>query len=195
MASMKGRSPAGEDYGMERLQRSLGAGSRLPDVLNQAWTHLEKLCGRDRPTRRCLSCCDCDQARQQSYGSIPRSGPVQTGARLRRRMGPRRGLPRLWIGARSFSRADEAVTNIIRHTYHGAPEHPIVLSASEITGKEFHLHLRDYGPPVDKALAERAVISKTSSREGLGLNLIEHGLHAWWSTFPFARWQYVWHLT
>ena len=46
--------------------------------------------------------------------------------------------------------ADEAITNVIRHTYRSTPDHPIILSAAFADGL-MHLRLRDYGPPVNKA--------------------------------------------
>ena len=80
------------------------------------------------------------------------------------------GFPDLERG-RIVLAADEAVTNIIRHTYQGAPDKPIILSA-EIADGHLHLRLRDYGPPVDP--------DKLKGREledikpgGLGLHLLQ----------------------
>jgi anti-sigma regulatory factor (Ser/Thr protein kinase) len=67
--------------------------------------------------------------------------------------------------------ADEAVTNIMRHTYGSAPDKPIILSA-DLTDGHMHLRLRDYGPPVD--------VEKLKGRKledikpgGLGLHLLK----------------------
>ena len=67
--------------------------------------------------------------------------------------------------------ADEAVTNIIRHTYQSVPDKPILLSA-EITEGHLHLRLRDYGPPVDaETLKGRAL--EDIKPGGLGLHLLK----------------------
>ncbi|PAW79858.1 MAG: hypothetical protein B9S32_00590 [Verrucomicrobia bacterium Tous-C9LFEB] len=65
---------------------------------------------------------------------------------------------------------DEAFTNVLRHTYQNEAHHKVALTVT-ITPDDFHLKLRDYGPPIDK--------DKLKGRElhdvkpgGLGLHLL-----------------------
>ena len=67
--------------------------------------------------------------------------------------------------------ADEAVTNIMRHTYQGAPDKPIVLFG-EITDGHLHLRLRDEGPHVDFASMKGRELDDVKPG-GLGLHLLK----------------------
>ena len=67
--------------------------------------------------------------------------------------------------------ADEAVTNVIRHTYQGSPDQPILLTA-EITETHFHLRMRDYGPPVDDTKLKGRELDDIKPG-GLGLMLLK----------------------
>ena len=66
--------------------------------------------------------------------------------------------------------ADEAVTNIMRHTYSSEPDKPIVLSA-EITDGHLYLRLRDYGPPVAAETLKGRELEDVKPG-GLGLHLL-----------------------
>ncbi len=66
--------------------------------------------------------------------------------------------------------ADEAVTNIMRHTYQGAPDKPIMLSGN-ITDGHLHLRLRDQGPHVDFAAMKGRELDDIKPG-GLGLHLL-----------------------
>jgi len=79
------------------------------------------------------------------------------------------GYPDLERG-RIVLAADEAVTNIIRHTYQGAPDLPIILTA-DIADGFFHLRLRDYGPHVDPVKLKGRAIDDIKPG-GLGLHLL-----------------------
>ena len=79
------------------------------------------------------------------------------------------GYPDLERG-RIVLAADEATTNIIRHTYQSAPDKPIILSA-EITDTHFHLRLRDYGPPAEKEKLKGRELEDVKPG-GLGLLLL-----------------------
>jgi len=80
------------------------------------------------------------------------------------------GYPDLERG-RIVLAADEAVTNIMRHTYKGATDLRITLSA-EITEGHLHLRLRDFGPHVDpEKLKGRAL--EDIKPGGLGLHLLQ----------------------
>ncbi len=67
--------------------------------------------------------------------------------------------------------ADEAVTNIMRHTYQGAPDKTIVLSGQIVDG-QLHLRLRDYGPHVDFANMKGRDLEDIKPG-GLGLHLLK----------------------
>jgi sigma-B regulation protein RsbU (phosphoserine phosphatase) len=164
----EGRSPAGEDYGFDRLQRSLGAGSAA-DVLTQAWTLWKSFVdGIDQHDDACLAVIVTKPAAELRISSAP--GQCKLAREFVEGWSRAAGFLDLDRGKIVLG-ADEAVTNIIRHTYHGAPEHPIVLSA-EITAKEFHLHLRDYGPPVNRDNLKGRDLEDIKPG-GLGLNLLK----------------------
>jgi anti-sigma regulatory factor (Ser/Thr protein kinase) len=80
------------------------------------------------------------------------------------------GFPDLERG-RIVLAADEAVTNIIRHTYNNAEDQPIILSAA-IADNMLHFHLRDYGPPVDPVVLKGRDLDDIRPG-GLGLHLLQ----------------------
>jgi len=63
------------------------------------------------------------------------------------------------------------VTNIMRHTYGGAPDKPIILSA-EIKEGLLHLRMRDYGPQVDTEKLKGRELEDIKPG-GLGLHLLQ----------------------
>jgi anti-sigma regulatory factor (Ser/Thr protein kinase) len=67
--------------------------------------------------------------------------------------------------------ADEAITNVIRHTYGGGCSQPIILSA-EIADGHLHLRLRDYGPPVDEEKLKGRDLEDIKPG-GLGIHLLQ----------------------
>jgi sigma-B regulation protein RsbU (phosphoserine phosphatase) len=164
----EGRNAAGEDYGFERLQRSLrhGAGARVISLAWQTWKSFVD--GVDPHDDACLALV---------VTKPPPTLEITSVAKECRRVRDfiedwtrTAGYPDLERG-RMVLAADEAVTNVIRHTYQSAPDKPIILSA-EITETHFHLRMRDYGPPVD--------VAKLKGRElhdikpgGLGLMLLK----------------------
>jgi sigma-B regulation protein RsbU (phosphoserine phosphatase) len=167
----EGRSPTGEEYGVERLRASLGTAGHATDVLNRAWSSWENFVdGEHQHDDACLAlillkpaattleitsaAANCKKCREFIEAWALTAGYSDL----------ERGLIVL--------AADEAVTNIIRHTYESAPDKPILLSA-EIAGGHLHLRLRDYGPPVDaEALKGRAL--EDIKPGGLGLHLLKN---------------------
>jgi len=164
----EGRNRAGEEYGFERLKTGLPVGHAAA-VLEHGWTEWENFVDcenqhddaclaliliKPRPTLEITSCAsNCKQARHfiESWALTA-------------------GFPDLERG-RIVLAADEAVTNVIRHTYQGVTDRPIILSG-EISEGLFHLRLRDYGPPVDLAnLKGRAL--EDIKPGGLGLHLLQ----------------------
>jgi len=171
----EGRSTTGEEYGFDRLRESLGTG-HAADVLNRAWSSWESFVDSEhqhddaclalillkpRATLEITSAaCDCKQGRQFIEGWALAAGYSNL----------ERGLIVL--------AADEAVTNIIRHTYRRATDKPILLSA-DITGGHLHLRLRDYGPPVDAETLKGRILEDIKPG-GLGLHLLK-------SVFPVVE--------
>ena len=164
----EGRSPNGEEYGLDRLRESLKAG-HVATTLEEAWNGWQNFVdGEHQHDDACLAlillkpasrleissaACNCKQARLfiEAWAITA-------------------GFPDLERG-RIVLAADEAVTNIIRHTYKSAPDKPIILSA-EIVDGHLHLRLRDYGPQVDiESLKGRQL--EDVKPGGLGLHLLK----------------------
>jgi sigma-B regulation protein RsbU (phosphoserine phosphatase) len=163
----EGRNRAGEEFGTGRLHASLGFGCAA-DVLARTWAAWEQFVDSDHQhDDACVAlilnkpdalleitsnAADCkrvrrfveDWARAAGYDDLERGRIVLA--------------------------ADEAATNVIRHTYHGESGHPIFLSA-EIRDGHLHLRLRDRGAPVDTA-ALRGRALEDIKPGGLGLHLL-----------------------
>ena len=165
----EGRSPTGEEYGLVRLRESLGSAAHAAEALNRAWIGWENFVdGEHQHDDACLALillkpeanleissapCNCKRARQfiENWALAAGYSDLERGAIV--------------------LAADEAVTNIIRHTYQSAPDKPITLSADLADG-HLHLRLRDYGPPVDaETLKGRAL--EDVKPGGLGLHLLK----------------------
>jgi sigma-B regulation protein RsbU (phosphoserine phosphatase) len=141
----EGRSPAGEEYGFERLHRSLRHGPAA-QVLTRAWEGWKSFVDGVEPhDDACIALIVTKPPASLEISSAPKECKlvrnfIEDWARTA-------GYPDLERG-RIVLAADEATTNVIRHTYQSAPDRPIILTA-EITDTHFHLRLRDYGPPID----------------------------------------------
>ncbi len=164
----EGRDHSGEEYGIERLRGSLGTGHAAA-ILKRAWAGWESFVdGEHQHDDACLSIILLKPAAKMEITSA-----VTNCKRCRdfiEEWALAAGFPDLERG-RIVLAADEAITNIIRHTYQGAPDKPIELAA-EITDGHLHLRLRDYGPHVD--------VEKLKGRDledikpgGLGLHLLK----------------------
>jgi anti-sigma regulatory factor (Ser/Thr protein kinase) len=164
----EGRDPTGEEYGVERLRSSLGTG-HASAVLKRAWSGWQAFVdGEHQHDDACLSIILLKPAAKMEITS------AVTNCKLCREFieewALAAGYPDLERG-RIVLAADEAITNVIRHTYQGAPDKPIVLAA-EITDGHLHLRLRDYGPHVDvQKLKGRAL--EDIKPGGLGLHLLK----------------------
>jgi sigma-B regulation protein RsbU (phosphoserine phosphatase) len=165
----EGRSSYGEEYGMDRLRASLGIGS-AEACLKRAWSQWENFVDDEhRHDDACLAL----------VLLKPAASLTMPSAAINCRQA--RGFIESWALAAGYSdlmrgsivlAADEAVTNVIRHTYQGSPDQEIILSA-EITGGHFHLRLRDFGPPVDPQKLKGRDLSDIKPG-GLGLHLLRN---------------------
>ena len=163
----EGRSRTGEEFGLERLRGSLGFGSAL-HVLERSWAAWEKFVDGDHQhDDACLALVLTRPPATLEIGSVP--AECRRARQFIEDWALAAGYPDLERG-RIVLAADEATSNIIRHTYGGDPGHPIVLSA-EIRDGHFHLRLRDHGPAVDPAALKGRALADVKPG-GLGLHLL-----------------------
>jgi len=163
----EGRSRTGEEYGLERLRASLGSGSAA-GVLARGWTAWEKFVDRDHQhDDACLALILTKPPASLQISSAP--ADCKRARQFIEDWALTAGYPDLERG-RIVLAADEATTNIMRHTYQGAPDQPIFLSA-EIAEKRLHFRLRDRGPAVDTAALKGRALEDIKPG-GLGLHLL-----------------------
>ena len=164
----EGRNLAGDEYGLESVKAALGPG-HASAVLDRAWKSWQAFVnGEHQHDDACLSV----------VLLKPESKLEITSAANNCRQA--RDFIEVWALTAGYSdmergrivlAADEAITNVIRHTYRGAPDKPILLSA-EITNGHLHLRLRDFGPHVNpETLKGRAL--EDIKPGGLGLHLLK----------------------
>ncbi|HEY0256272.1 MAG TPA: SpoIIE family protein phosphatase [Candidatus Methylacidiphilales bacterium] len=165
----EGRSPAGEEYGLERLRVSLGSSGHAAEVLKRAWSGWESFV--DSEHQHDDACFALVLLKPEANLEIKSSASNCKRARQ---------FIESWALSAGYSdlergcivlAADEAVTNVIRHTYRSEPDKPIILSAG-ITDGHLHLRLRDYGPPVE-AVALKGRELEDLKPGGLGLHLLK----------------------
>ncbi len=166
----EGRNRAGEEFGMNRLRESLGAAGHAGKTLQLAWAGWEAFVDSEHQhDDACLALILLKPESSLQIGSAARNCKRA------------REFIEAWALTAGFSdlergtivlAADEAVTNVIRHTYQGVSDRPIILSAEIVEG-HLHLRMRDYGPHVD--------VEKLKGREledikpgGLGLHLLKN---------------------
>jgi anti-sigma regulatory factor (Ser/Thr protein kinase) len=164
----EGRSPSGEEYGMDRLRASFGTG-HVAEVLKRAWSCWETFVDSEHQhDDACLALI---------LLKPPATLEIKSAAKNCRQA---RDFIEAWALAAGFPdlergrivlAADEAVTNIMRHTYQGAPDKLIELSG-EIAGGHLHLRLRDKGAPVDFASLKGRDLEDIKPG-GLGLHLLK----------------------
>jgi phosphoserine phosphatase RsbU/P len=165
----EGRSTTGEEYGFDRLRNSLGTAGHAAEVINRAWSGWENFVdGEHQHDDACLAL-----ILLKPEATLEITSAAHNCKRARHFIEAwalAAGYPDLERG-RIVLAADEAVTNIMRHTYKSVPDKPIVLSA-DITEGHLHLRLRDHGPHVDiEALKGRAL--EDIKPGGLGLHLLK----------------------
>jgi len=165
----EGRSPTGEEFGLGRLRESLGTSGHTASTLARVWDRWENFV--DSEHQHDDACLTLILLKPEPTLEI-----VSAAAHCKRARdfieawALTAGYPDLERGAIVLA-ADEAITNVIRHTYKSAPDEPIILSAGIVDG-HLHLRLRDYGPPVDpEALKGRAL--EDIKPGGLGLHLLK----------------------
>jgi sigma-B regulation protein RsbU (phosphoserine phosphatase) len=163
----EGRSRTGEEFGLDRLHASLGLGGAA-HVLSRSWAAWETFVDRDHQhDDACLALIMTKPLATLEITSTP--SDCKRARRFIEDWALAAGFGDLERG-RIVLAADEATTNIIRHTYHSAPDRPIFLSAA-IEEDRLHLRLRDYGPAVNVAeLKGRAL--EDIRPGGLGLHLL-----------------------
>ncbi len=165
----EGRSPTGEEFGLDRLREALGATGHAHFTIRRSWAAWNDFVDHDHQhDDACLALL---------LLKPPATLEVMSAPENCKRC---RNFIEAWALTAGFSdlergrivlAADEAVTNVIRHTYKSVPDKPIILSA-EISDGHLHLRLRDYGPPVDpEALKGRAL--EDIKPGGLGLHLLK----------------------
>ncbi len=164
----EGRNPEGEEYGMERLRNSLGPGSAA-HTLNHAWNDWEHFVDQEHQhDDACLALVLLKPAAKLDVMSSAKSCKHC------------REYIENWALAAGFTdlvrgqivlAADEAITNVMRHTYGGAIDKPIELSA-EIADDLLHLRMRDYGPHVDPEKLKGRQLDDIKPG-GLGLHLLQ----------------------
>lgn len=165
----EGRSPSGEEYGVERLKKSLGTSGHASDVLNHAWHDWEGFVdGEHQHDDACLALILLKPEPMLEINSS--AGNCKYARQFIESWALAAGYPDLERG-RIVLAVDEAITNIMRHTYHGAPDKPILLSA-EISQGQLHLRLRDEGEHVDQAKLKGRKLEDIKPG-GLGLHLLQ----------------------
>jgi sigma-B regulation protein RsbU (phosphoserine phosphatase) len=163
----EGRSPTGEEYGVDRLRASLGSG-HAADALKQAWAGWEDFVDSDHQhDDACLALILLKPEATLTITSEARN--CKQARHFIEAWALAAGFPDLERG-RIVLAADEAVTNVIRHTYGGECTQPITLSA-EIADGFLHLRLRDFGPPVDPEKLKGRELEDIKPG-GLGIHLL-----------------------
>jgi anti-sigma regulatory factor (Ser/Thr protein kinase) len=165
----EGRSSYGEEFGLDRLRDSFGASGHAAATLNRAWSSWENFVdGEHQHDDACLALILLKPEAKLEITSA--AGNCKLARQFIEAWALTAGYPDLERGNIVLA-ADEAVTNVIRHTYQSEPDKPITLSA-EITDGHLHLRLRDYGPPVKiETLKGREL--EDIKPGGLGLHLLK----------------------
>jgi len=165
----EGRSRSGEEYGFDRLRDGLGTTGHAAENLESAWNNWENFVDCEHQhDDACLALILLKPEARLEFTSAAKN--CKLCRNFIENWALAAGFPDLERG-RIVLAADEAVTNIIRHTYCSAPDKPIILSA-EITGGFLHLRLRDYGPPVDPVALKGRELEDIKPG-GLGLHLLK----------------------
>jgi sigma-B regulation protein RsbU (phosphoserine phosphatase) len=163
----EGRNVSGEEYGLDRLHASLGHGP-AGQVLSGAWSQWDKFVDGDHQhDDACLAVVVTKPA--PALQILSAAADCQVARRFIEDWALTAGYSDLERG-RIVLAADEATTNIIRHTYRSVPDRPIILSAS-IEDDLFHLRLRDFGPGVNVAELKGRELEEIRPG-GLGLHLL-----------------------
>jgi sigma-B regulation protein RsbU (phosphoserine phosphatase) len=164
----EGRNRAGEEYGADRLRASLGPGSAA-NVLARAWKGWEDFVDSEHQhDDACLALVLTKPPATLEIDSAARN--CKLARQFIEHWAQAAGFPDLERGSIVLA-ADEAVTNVIRHTYANSEDKRIILSASIADGL-LRFQLRDYGPPVDPAALKGRALEDIKPG-GLGLHLLQ----------------------
>jgi phosphoserine phosphatase RsbU/P len=165
----EGRNPTGEEFGFDRLREGLGTSGHAAATLNRAWSSWENFVDREHQhDDACLALILLKPQAQMEIVSAARN--CKLAREFIEAWALTAGFPDIDRGTIVLA-ADEAVTNIIRHTYQSVADKPILLSA-DISDGHLHLRLRDYGPHVDvDTLRGRSL--EDIKPGGLGLHLLK----------------------
>ena len=165
----EGRDPSGQEFGLDRLREGLAGGGHVADVLRRAWSFWETFVdGEHQHDDACLALILLKPPSTLEIGSAARNCKQA------------RGFIETWAQTAGFSdlergrivlAGDEAVTNIMRHTYQNAADKTIQLSG-DITDGHLHLRLRDHGEHVDYAAMKGRALDDVKPG-GLGLHLLK----------------------
>jgi anti-sigma regulatory factor (Ser/Thr protein kinase) len=164
----EGRNAAGEDYGNERLKNSLTAGSPRR-VLDRAWAAWSQFAAtQDLHDDACLTIFGCRPGRKLSILSRPQQCKVV------------RSFIESWTFYAGFNdiergqiqlAVDEAVTNIMRHTYCQESDEVIEIGV-EFDDQNLTFRLRDFGPTLKPEQLKKKDLADVRPG-GLGLHLLE----------------------
>lgn len=164
----EGRSAVGNEYGMDRLNASLKLTSP-EQTLKHAWAEWLKFVDQHHQhDDACLAILGTKPAPALSIASC--SSQCKMARRFVEGWAQAAGFTDVQRGGIALA-MDEAVTNIMRHTYKSAPSCAINVSA-EITAVDLRFTLRDFGPPVDPATLKGRDLDNIKPG-GLGLHIIQ----------------------
>ena len=165
----EGRNRDGEEFGFDRLIAALGNTGHASTAIRRAWAEWEGFV--DDEHQHDDACLALLLLKPESKIEVPSAAASCKRCRqFIEAWALTAGFPDLERGVIVLA-ADEAITNIMRHTYKSASDKAIVLSA-EVADDHLHLRMRDFGPPVDvEKLKGRAL--EDIKPGGLGLHLLK----------------------
>ena len=165
----EGRNREGEEFGFERLITALGNTGDASTAIGRAWAEWEGFVDDEHQhDDACLAVLQLKPEPTLEVASV--AANCKRCREFIEAWALTAGFPDLERGVIVLA-ADEAVTNIIRHTYNSASDKPIVLSA-EVADDHLHLRLRDYGPPVEMEKLKGRALDDIKPG-GLGLHLLQ----------------------
>lgn len=163
----EGRSESGEEYGMERFQKSLTTGS-VSHVLARAWEEWQSFVRIEKlHDDACLGIFSCNPSPHLRVQSNPKQCK------------PVRHFIEVWCveaGIDDIQRGqivlavDEAFTNVLRHAYINDPNQWIDLSAS-LENETLTFKMRDYGKTFDPACVPERPLEMIKPG-GLGMHIL-----------------------
>lgn len=163
----EGRNENGDEYTMERFQKSLKSGS-VSHVLSHAWDQWQSFVRIEKlHDDACLGILACNPTPTLQVHSDPKECKkvrhfIETWCIEASLNDIERGQVVLAV--------DEAFTNVLRHAYIGEPHHKIDLSAS-LTPDQLEFKMRDYGKTFDPTLVPNRPLEMIKPG-GLGMHIL-----------------------